>query len=58
MTRMLRTNDVLAAVGVSRSTLCRWRETGEFPAPLRLGANSVGWPATVVDDWIARRDVT
>ena len=43
----------LDRVGVSRRTLCRWRADGTFPQALRLGANSIGWPRHVIDEWLA-----
>ena len=52
---MLRVADVLDRVGVSRRTLCRWRADGTFPQALQLGANSIGWPSRVVDEWLASR---
>jgi len=52
---MLRVPDVLDRVGVSRRTLGRWRADGTFPQALRLGANSIGWPRQVIDEWIANR---
>lgn len=38
---------VVAATGLSRTTLWRLRRTGEFPNPVRLGGSTfraVGWP--------------
>lgn len=52
MPRMLSTQAVLLMTGVSRSTLARWRKSGHFPAPLRLGPGRVGWPETEVLEWI------
>lgn len=52
---MLRVPDVLDRIGVSRRTLCRWRADGTFPQALQLGANSIGWPRQVIDDWLANR---
>lgn len=52
---MLRVPDVLDCVGVSQRTLCRWRADGSFPQALRLGANSIGWPRWVIDEWLANR---
>ena len=28
---------------------------GEVPQPIRLSANAVGWPAHVIDEWLAER---
>ncbi|MYD06532.1 MAG: AlpA family phage regulatory protein [Acidimicrobiaceae bacterium] len=52
---MLRVPDVLDRIGVSRRTLCRWRADGTFPQALQLGANSIGWPRQVIDEWLASR---
>ena len=46
---------MLDRIGVSRRTLCRWRADGTFPQALQLGANSIGWPRQVIDDWLANR---
>jgi len=52
---MLRVPEVLDRVGVSRRTLCRWRADGTFPQALRLGANSIGWPCLIIDEWLDNR---
>ncbi len=39
----------------NRVTLRRWIEAGHFPAPIRLGPNSVGWRARDVQEWLDRR---
>lgn len=41
--RILRPADVCAALGISRSTLWKWRKEGRLPAPKLLGPNSIGW---------------
>jgi hypothetical protein len=38
MNRMLRMHDVLAATGLSRSTIYQKMEKGEFPRGVKLGA--------------------
>jgi predicted DNA-binding transcriptional regulator AlpA len=40
-------------VPVSAPTIWRWISEGTFPAPKRLGANSVAWDSAEVDAWIA-----
>ena len=52
---MLRVPDVLDRIGVSRRTLCRGRADGTFPQALQLGANSIGWPRQIIDEWLANR---
>ena len=53
--RILRRPQVEAFVGLSRSTLYRLITAGDFPRPVRLGPQSVGWLKSEIDDWIASR---
>lgn len=39
----------------NRVTLGRWVRNGHFPAPIRLGPNSVGWRARDVEEWLDHR---
>jgi prophage regulatory protein len=41
--RIIRMKEVLRMCGVSRSTLLRRIDAGEFPAPVSLGARAIGW---------------
>ena len=52
---ILRPREVCEVIGVSRTTLWRKSRDGEFPRPVRLGANSIGWLATDVQKWIRSR---
>ena len=52
---ILRTDAVCQQLGISRSTLFRLRERGDFPPAIRLGANSVGWLASDVQAWLESR---
>lgn len=46
---------VCARIGVKKSTLYRWIGERKFPAPIRLGENTVAWDARAVDDWMRKR---
>ncbi len=50
--RILRKKEVLAIIGKSESTLYRDIQAGRFPAPLRLGENSVGWREDTIRAWL------
>ena len=52
---ILRRRQVEARVGLRRSTLYQRIAEGTFPAPVRLGARSVGWLAHEVERWLEAR---
>ena len=53
--RILRIRDVLAATGLSRSTLYAFIADGKFPKQVSLGPRCVGWRQAAVDKWIDDR---
>ena len=52
---MLRPPEVMERTGLSRTTLWRRVRAGTFPAAIELGENSIGWPASIIDAWLAAR---
>ena len=53
--QMLRAPEVMARTGLSRVTIWRRVRAGTFPAPVQLGENSIGWPATEISAWLESR---
>jgi prophage regulatory protein len=53
--RMLRFPEVIATVGRPRSSIYLMISRGEFPRPKKIGARSVGWLESTVDEWLASR---
>lgn len=52
--RLERLPAVIARTGLSRTTL--WRRAGvDFPAPVRLGPQTIAWVSDEVDQWIVDR---
>ena len=50
---LLRLRDVLARVGLKRSTVYARISNGSFPRPVPLGTpRAVAWVASEVDEWI------
>jgi len=49
--RFLRINDVIATVGLSRTTIYRMIAAGTFPKQRRLSLGSVGWWEADIDRW-------
>lgn len=43
---------VCKRVGVTKSTLYRWMESGQFPAPVKIGERAVAWDSRAVDQWM------
>ena len=52
---VLRYEDLKALFKVSRSSLARWEEKDLFPKRIKIGANSVGWRADQVKQWLEQR---
>ena len=53
--QIMRVNDILARLNISRSTLCRWRRDGTIPEARQIGPGVVGWRRSVIDAWLADR---
>ena len=53
--QMLRAPEVMARTGLSRATIWRRVRAGTFPAPIQLGENSIGWPASEITAWLDSR---
>ncbi|MGZ8927959.1 MAG: helix-turn-helix transcriptional regulator [Methylobacter sp.] len=50
---ILRRKQVEARIGLSRSTIYERIKAGTFPAPIALGAKSVGWIESEIDAWLS-----
>ena len=55
---ILRLPEVSQATGLSRSTIYRLVQTGNFPPPLKLTTRTIGWYSTDIDTWISARAAT
>ena len=54
-TRLLRLQDVSAAIGMKRSWIYQKTKGGEFPKPIKLGERAVAWRESDIIDWIKHR---
>lgn len=50
--RILKLPEVLEVTGLSKSTLYRLIKSGDFPKPVRLTSQRVGWLASQVQAWM------
>ncbi len=55
--RFLRIDEVIDKVGLSRPTIWRLEQSGEFPKRRQLGKNSVAWLEEEVEEWMREREV-
>lgn len=53
--QFLRLPDVKARVGKSRSAIYRDIQQGTFPAPIRIGAQSVAWDSDAIAEWQSKQ---
>ena len=54
--RIMRCREVVSITGLSRTTIWRMETAGNFPERISLGANSVGWRSSDIENWIASRN--
>ena len=55
-TQILRCSEVLARIGLGKTTLYKLIGRGEFPRPVRLGPQAVGWKESEVAEWLESRE--
>ncbi len=53
--QILRINDLVEILGVSRVTLWRWERDGLLPPKRVLGPNTVGWLEFEILEWLESR---
>lgn len=53
--RFLRINDVIATIGLSRATIYRLVDRGDFPRQHQLTKRAIGWWEADVDRWLSNR---
>ena len=53
--KILKQKEVVQLTGLSRVTIWRLEQQGEFPEKIALSPNRVGWLENEVSDWITSR---
>ena len=53
--KILKQKEVVHLTGLSRVTIWRLEQRGEFPEKIVLSPNRVGWIEDEISDWIASR---
>ena len=57
-TRILRMREVMQRIGLSRSTIYKLMENDDFPRPMKLGSQAIGWRDADIEAWIAGRPLS
>ncbi len=53
---LLRKHKVIERTGLPSSTIYYYIARKEFPSPVKLGARSVAWKKSEIDEWIDSRE--
>ena len=53
--KVLRMPDVVARVGLRRSSIYAYMSQGEFPRPIRIDRSAVAWRESDIIHWLASR---
>ena len=55
MDRLLRRREVEQMVGLSRTSIYRLMDSGDFPHPIRVGPRAVRWRLRDIEEWMSER---
>jgi prophage regulatory protein len=55
--RIIRPSEVTKRTGISRVTIWRKVRSGDFPPPIELGPNAIGWPDDTIETWLNNRPI-
>jgi prophage regulatory protein len=53
---VLRIHQVVEITTYSRAHIYRMMAAAQFPRPIRLGPNRVGWRKSAIEEWVAQRE--
>lgn len=53
---IMKQKDILNELGVSRTTLWKWRNSGEFPEPVVICGHMIGWRTEAINEWIISKE--
>ena len=53
--KLLKLKDVIAMTSLSKASVYRQMNDGEFPASVKIGPRSVAWVSTEIESWIEEK---
>ena len=54
--RIVRMRELKQLIGSSNATIYRYIKRNEFPKPVQISANCVGWRLSAIEDWLKARE--
>lgn len=55
MNKIIRVEQVIELVQLSRTTIWRMERENQFPQRVRLGTKAMGWKEAEIESWLAQR---
>ena len=55
MDKLLTQTEVLAAIGLTRQGIWKLRQSGDFPAPMKVGPKALRWSEVEIKAWLESR---
>ncbi|WAS04907.1 AlpA family phage regulatory protein [Gloeomargaritales cyanobacterium VI4D9] len=52
--KLLKINELVEYVGLSRSSVYRLASLNRFPKPVRIGIRAVAWKSSDINAWLSR----
>ncbi len=53
--RLIRLKEVIYKTGLSKATLYRLIQSGDFPASVSISNRAVAWEESLVDEWLIKK---
>ena len=53
--RIVRLNELVTIVGLSRSTIYRLIQENKFPKQIHLSERTMGWRLSIINEWIRQK---
>ncbi|WP_372880291.1 helix-turn-helix transcriptional regulator [Psychromonas sp.] len=53
--RLIKLQEVIHTTGLGRSSIYKFMEEGEFPKSISLGARTIAWQQSDIQEWIQKK---
>jgi prophage regulatory protein len=56
MSKLVRINQLVEKLNVSKSSIYLWISQGKFPSPFKIGGNTTVWKLDHIENWINEKE--